>query len=375
MSSQTYFLTYGRGAFNFMLNELKSVFKQDLKLTVLEEITEGKYSFQLTNPEYHSLINLKTIERIFLSILFHKFNDQEVNSEQTIFDLIKHSIKCSNLINNEIFQLITNSTNKLSTQKRISLPIKFRVNCKLRGKFKKENILLKKIVKLICDELKLINLKFELDEQSAQFEIICHLNDKSLIMGIPLTPQPLSKRDYIHHLGLRSTTCAMMLQLADIKPNEFVLDPFCGASTILSEYLGSKQSSNLFYISLDSDTNQLELSKMNLKDYNLNNNLINSMLKTSLPFKKHSFDLIISDLPFGLKHHLMQTDLNEFYKLIFYEFNRLLSFNGRCVLLINKNHVGIFEKELLNITSFNMVSNSALSLGETNAQLIKLNKI
>lgn len=47
--------------------------------------------------------------------------------------------------------------------------------------------------------------------------------------------QPLSQRSYLSTHGLRSTVAWILGQLADIHPGHTVLDPMCGAGTIVIE--------------------------------------------------------------------------------------------------------------------------------------------
>ncbi len=302
-NEQHYFLTYGRGVFKFMLNELKFEFNSVLKIEEETELTEGKFHFILvkTTTNYlKSLLNLKTVERVFLSILFEKLNPHENTEIETLLNLIQNSIQNSNLNQNDQFQLIIENKQIDPSAKRIALPIKFRINCKLRGKWKNLKHL-KHLKQLIIDKLiqqiELINLRFKYsDDNDYNFEIICHLNDISLLIGIPISKEPLSKRDYIIHSGLRSTTCAIMIQLAEINTclDTFILDPFSGVNTILTEYYGSNKDSNLIYISSDSNINQLHLSQQNLSQFN--SNLICSNLNFQLPYRNNIFDLIITGI-------------------------------------------------------------------------------
>ena len=384
---QSYFLTYGRGSFKFMLNELKSVFGIKLQLENETENSEGKFIFKLiaTESDYYKILSLKTVERVFICLLFRKVN--QLNENQ-ISELISDSIKCSNLTSNQIFQIKLDTKCKKNIEnenlKRITSEIKYRINCKLRGKWRKQKSFSKCIDSIVQKDLEQLNGRFQYSADQPDFEVICHLNDEYLAVGIPLHDKPLSKRSYLRHPALRSTTCAIMLQLADIKPNEttFILDPFCGASTILAEYLGSGRNANLVYISSDCDMNQLALANENLEHFPLNNNLICANLKDKsiLPYRDNVFDIIISDLPFGQSHLISaayQHRLNDYFELIIGEFSRLLDSNiGQCIVLINKTHLGIFETICLNSSySFKIVSMNSLSLGETNAFLIKMSKI
>ncbi|CAG2220916.1 DPYD [Mytilus edulis] len=66
-------------------------------------------------------------------------------------------------------------------------------------------------------------------------EISCHVNDKCVVLGIPIMRLPLSNRSYIKHFGLRSTISYIMSSLLPLKSGDIVLDPMCGKATILVE--------------------------------------------------------------------------------------------------------------------------------------------
>lgn len=73
------------------------------------------------------------------------------------------------------------------------------------------------------------------DTRHPNIEISIHMNDNTLSVGVPLTQQPLSKRAYLKHCGLRSTVAWIMCDLLNIQPGHRVLDPMCGMGTLLIE--------------------------------------------------------------------------------------------------------------------------------------------
>ena len=231
-----------------------------------------------------------------------------------------------------------------------------------------------------------------MDSNEPDFEIILHLTDAALSMGIPISSRPLSNRTYIQHMGLRSTICSMMLQACgDLVSPRFILDPFCGKATILTEYLANNLN-NGFFVSSDGDSAQLDCAQENLRHLqslnqikSLQSNLIltyfNANERSCLPYRDHVFDLIVTDLPFGLTHTIRGFGITHFYRFILIEFDRLLDKSvGILVVLVNANHFEIVNNIYQTLDSNKEISLKTdsqlkrLSLGKTNACLIKFTR-
>lgn len=218
------------------------------------------------------------------------------------------------------------------------------------------------------------------------------LFDKLLACGIQLHKDTLALRPYIKHVGLRSTICAVMLQVAELDKNKYkiVCDPFCGKSTIIAESLGSNQHYGCFFLMSDVSDKQLSLSSENMFGLGHNLDLINACLKQThcLPYLDHSIDIIITDLPFGKQHsidesfftHSESYKRENFYLKIINEFKRIIVKNeGVLVILVNRNDVKIFENCIEESNSseakfkkFIILKSQRLDLGETVAVLYKL---
>jgi tRNA G10 N-methylase Trm11 len=194
--------------------------------------------------------------------------------------------------------------------------------------------------------------------------------------------------------GLRSTTCADIIQAVFISEKEcfienkftIVLDPFCGKSSILTEWLFTNyvKKDNIFFCS-DADCQQIQISKENLQTYNKNERfdliLTNLHEKSILPYRNDCIDLIVSDLPFGLNFLRMFFSKNtvnnladRFYEKILSEFSRvLIKQNGVLVLLVNKKDSFIFESKVFDQEKgFKIILKETLCLGRTYANLYKL---
>nr|CAD7443764.1 unnamed protein product [Timema bartmani] len=144
--------------------------------------------------------------------------------------------------------------------------------------------------RLILNRLKSLNWKVELREPD--IEVYVHANNEHLTIGFPITRKPLSQRCYIKHIMLRSTIChAMLMSVGGFDPHSILLDPMCGAATLLVE--AATSFPNITLIGIDIDNAQLKYAQENITSANSN--------ACSLPLKHETVSYIVCDLPFGLK--------------------------------------------------------------------------
>ena len=213
-----YYATHGRGTLQFVRSELLSF----SNITILDSI-EGKISFR-ADLSLKELKSLRTVERVFVCFLFEK-------DVQMSFDKILSSIEGSlkekrAFFTSKLFKEIFKNDSEIEPfVKKMCLSTKFRINCKLTGKWKlSSSFLTKKTIEdLIIRTVKSFGFNYEIDPDEPDFEIICHLTNAALTLGIPIANKPLSNRDYIKIVGLRSTICSMMLQHCLNRPLTFIL--------------------------------------------------------------------------------------------------------------------------------------------------------
>src|SRR5207244_1805177 len=77
-------------------------------------------------------------------------------------------------------------------------------------------------------------------EEDAAVEVWLTIEGSTAVCGLRLSDRTMRHRKYkLEHLpaSLRPTVAAAMVRLADLKPRMVVLDPMCGAGTILAEVL------------------------------------------------------------------------------------------------------------------------------------------
>lgn len=399
---ERFFCTHGRGLSKFALDELKCLEKEDDKFE-LEEFVEGKIAFK-TNAAFSKLLELKQVERLFLTIFFFKFGAKKEKDNLLDENFVESFIDQNfnlDLDSSSFRQILVNldkNINKTNedkeSQKKICRQLSFRINFKTTGKWKivyKNEILKSKIIQLITNKLQLLSPYLEVDLREPLLEFSCHLSETCLAFGLNVSKNSLSLRNYIKNVGLRSTICSSMLQLANFNNESFliVIDPFCGKSTIMTEYFASNiDKKNLFFLGSDSNLEQIKFSEENLnykEDNNLHDLILAKIRMNSIfPYRDRIANLIISDLPFGLKHprKSMQTEVkNEselFYEKVLSEFDRILVKECGCaVILINANETEIFEKATNKLYEdksilLKIIEKHIVSLGETNACIYKL---
>jgi tRNA (guanine6-N2)-methyltransferase len=213
------------------------------------------------------------------------------------------------------------------------------------------------------------NLKYE-NELHQQFDIRIFLEHDVAYVGVRLAEAPLHRRAYklsTTKATLRADIAYNMCLLADISGKDTVLDPMCGSGTILIEAAVFKPKSLL---GGDINSEAVTATESNSKAFDPNLKIDLQVWDAhTLPLQDNSVDKIICNLPFGKQIEV--ENIEEFYKAIFQEFNRVLKPKGKIVILTSYDKI----TELLNLFSVVRVN----EIYETNingevAQLLVLDK-
>lgn len=141
-------------------------------------------------------------------------------------------------------------------------------------------------------------------------EVFLCIEDKKVTVSIGLTRESLHRRN-ITHFGpttLRPTIAHSMLRLCEIKPGDIVCDPMCGAGSIpiqgaLNWPYSPQICGEIARRALDRYSgNVKDMNKARQKE-NKSPLLIDAVRwdVCKLPFKDHSVDVFITDLPFGVR--------------------------------------------------------------------------
>lgn len=178
-------------------------------------------------------------------------------------------------------------------------------------------------------------------EEDAAVEFWLTIHGATAIAGLRLSDRTMRHREYkIEHFpaSLRPTMAAALVRLAELKPHHVVLDPMCGAGTILAEaWLFARQQErpqvpwNLTLYGGDIDPHHLRAAKANLHA------LVELPLRTwdarRLPLEDASVDRIICNLPFG-KQLSSPEEIGPLYREVAPEMDRVLRSKGKAVLLV-----------------------------------------
>ena len=183
-------------------------------------------------------------------------------------------------------------------------------------------------------------------EENASLEFWLSIHGGTAICGLRLSDRTMRQRHYkLEHFpaSLRPTMAAAMVRLAELRPHHTVLDPMCGAGTILAEaHLFARQQERpqtpwtLTLLGGDVDPHHLRAAKANLFK------LVEVPLRTwdarRLPLEDASVDRIICNLPFGKQLSTPQ-EIGPLYQGAVKEMDRVLRPKGKAVLLVAEAQV------------------------------------
>lgn len=174
-------------------------------------------------------------------------------------------------------------------------------------------------------------------DENAWLEIWLTITGKTAVCGVRLSDRTMRHRTYkTDHVAasLRPTVAAAMARLAGIGPGMTVLDPMCGAGTILAEALElceQRRIREVRYLGGDIDPNAVFCTGQNLgRRGGIEPERWDS---TELPVARRTVDRIICNPPFG-KQLEKPENIPELYDNIVAEWDRVLKPGGRAVVLV-----------------------------------------
>jgi 23S rRNA G2445 N2-methylase RlmL len=175
-------------------------------------------------------------------------------------------------------------------------------------------------------------------EENAAVEIWLTIKGASAVCGLRLSDGTMRHRTYkMEHLpaSLRPTMAAAMVRLADIKPGNVILDPMCGAGTILAEVLEWARQARIRWGSMfggDIDPAALRAAGFNLR--RLGRVCLARWDATRIPLANQSVDRVLCNPPFG-KQLSRPEKIGLLYRNLIRECHRVLQSHGRAVLLVS----------------------------------------
>lgn len=183
--------------------------------------------------------------------------------------------------------------------------------------------------------------RYSEDDRNADLNIRIFIEHEAAFVGMRLAKQALHERNYkiAHQPGsLKPPVAAAMLRLAQLHAGQCMLDPFCGAGTILIEaaLIGALASG------ADHDQAALGLAQHNASAAAVDIDL-QQWDARQLPLDDSSVDCIVSNMPWG-RQIVLDSALEQLYELACAEMARVLRPAGRIVLLTSLPELIHFPK-------------------------------
>jgi 23S rRNA G2445 N2-methylase RlmL len=173
-------------------------------------------------------------------------------------------------------------------------------------------------------------------EENAAVEFWLTIDGATAVCGLRLSDRTMRHRTYkLEHrpASLRPTVAAAVVRLAKVKPRHQVLDPMCGAGTILAEYLaalGPVRAPHPPAWGGDLDPGAVRAAAANLA--RLGEARLACWDARRLPLAGGSVDRVLSNPPFGKQLGDPHT-VRALYSDMVREYDRVLRAGGRAVLL------------------------------------------
>ncbi|MFO0967635.1 MAG: THUMP domain-containing class I SAM-dependent methyltransferase [Gemmataceae bacterium] len=180
-------------------------------------------------------------------------------------------------------------------------------------------------------------------EENAAIEFWLTIEAAMAVCGLRLSDRTMRHRTYkVEHLpaSLRPTLAAAMVRLAEPRPGMTVLDPMCGAGTLLAETLeyargkkrGDPLAGNITLWGGDVETPHVKAAEDNLR--RLGAVRLETWDARRLPVGDASVDRILCNPPFG-KQLSTPEEIRPLYRDTIREMDRVLRPGGRAVLLVS----------------------------------------
>ena len=174
------------------------------------------------------------------------------------------------------------------------------------------------------------------DDAAADVTIRLFIEHDVAFVGVRLGTTALSKRPYkqVHLPGsLKPPVAAALVMMVDVAPGLRLLDPCCGAGTILVEAaLGGAA-----VLGGDSDPSAVAAARANVEAAGVSAE-IRQWDAQALPIASASMDRIVSNLPWG-RQVAVDAALATFYRRTCSEMRRVLAPGGRIALLTSTPHL------------------------------------
>ncbi|HZT78957.1 MAG TPA: methyltransferase domain-containing protein, partial [Gemmataceae bacterium] len=174
-------------------------------------------------------------------------------------------------------------------------------------------------------------------EEHAAVEVWLTIDGAAAVCGLRLSDRAMRHRTYkLEHLpaSLRPTVAAAMVRLAGAGPGQVVLDPMCGAGTILAEQLAAARHAGirLRVIGGDLERNAVKTAAINLR--RLGDAWLARWDAARLPLPDAAVDRVITNPPFG-KQLATPAQVGPLYRRVLRECDRVLRPGGQAAVLVS----------------------------------------
>jgi tRNA (guanine6-N2)-methyltransferase len=179
------------------------------------------------------------------------------------------------------------------------------------------------------------------DDAKADLNVRVFIEGDTAVVGVRLGARSLSKRPYKQeHVpgSLKPAVAAALLRLADITPSVRILDPCCGAGTILIE----AGAHGAIPFGGDIDPQAIAAARFNAAQAEARVHL-QQWDARALPISNKSVDCVISNLPWG-RAVSIDVALQILYQGISEQIESVLVTGGKALLLTNLPHLVQFKR-------------------------------
>ena len=222
---------------------------------------------------------------------------------------------------------------KLSPGTRAGRRLKFRVIARMAGEHEYRRVDFQRAVERGI--LERGDHTWRLEEEDADVELWATMIDAEFFLTVRLRDDSMRHREYktAHRpASLRASSAAALGWLSEPREEDVVLDPFCGAGTILIERAHLGRYAML--LGSDRDAPALAAARVNVgaryKPIQLEN-----WDAGALPLGDGSVDKIVTNLPWGLRYG-SHGENRKLYPLWFKEFARVLKSGGITAMLTSE---------------------------------------
>ena len=200
-----------------------------------------------------------------------------------------------------------------------------------RVRFQNENQFTKvdKSLTRRAEEYVLQNSKLKIDRLSPTNEVWFSIRRE----GFAFCGELISKREFteknLNQGELRPEIAYLICCFAGIRNEDTILEPFCGYGSIPVQLAKKFRFEKLYVSDLDSEKASQTAARKQLSAPNIECCTADATILSHIQDK--SISLVITDPPWGYYEEM--TDIEEFYKKMFFSFNRVLADGGRVVIL------------------------------------------